>query len=46
MTRAATTLWKGLALMQGILQRAKVWSLPSNPVADVGNRRPPHGARR
>jgi len=36
MTQAASTRTKALVLMHGIFQRArKVWSLPTNPVADV-----------
>jgi integrase len=36
MTQAASTRTKALVLMHGIFERArKVWSLPSNPVADV-----------
>jgi integrase len=36
MTQAASTRAKALVLMHGIFARArKVWSLPSNPVADV-----------
>jgi integrase len=36
MNQAASTRTKALVLMHGIFQRArKVWSLPTNPVADV-----------
>ena len=36
MTQAPSTRTKALVLMHGIFERArKVWSLPSNPVADV-----------